>query len=78
MLVGEPLTELTDSCPARADVVPYVGNRPNVGRRLKRFVNEPGIRTEPPMSVPTPMNDPFNARRADSPPDEPPGDNNRL
>jgi hypothetical protein len=38
----------------------------------------PGIRTEPPISVPTPMNDPRNARRAASPPEDPPGERRRL
>lgn len=32
-----------------------------------------GLRIEPPISVPQPTRDPCDARRADSPPDEPPG-----
>ena len=73
-----PLTELTDSCPVRADFEPNVGKRPNVGRREYRLVKVPGIRTEPPISVPTPMNDPRKARRAASPPEDPPGERSRL
>lgn len=35
-------------------------------------MKEHGCRILPPISVPTPMNDPLNETRADSPPDEPP------
>jgi hypothetical protein len=73
-----PLTELTASWPARALVEPYVGNLPKVGRRVYKFEKEPGMRIDPPISVPTPINDPCRARRAASPPEEPPGDKRRL
>lgn len=70
--------------------MPYVGKRPEDGFREYKPQNEAGIpadvsrdpfayisknlRTDPPMSVPTPRGDPLSASNALSPPDEPPLD----
>ena len=40
---------------------------------MKMPQQAPGIRRDPPMSVPTPSGLPRNEIKADSPPDDPPG-----
>lgn len=47
-------------------------------RMVKRPVVEAGRRRDPPISVPTPRGLPYEAMRADSPPEEPPGVRLRL
>lgn len=54
------------------------GRQRTVGRSPYRPVIEAGARIDPPISVPTPMNDPLKETSADSPPELPPEVNCRL
>lgn len=54
------------------DRAPRVGKRPSDGRSVYSPAHVPGIRMEPPISVPTPSGEPFMANSAASPPLLPP------
>lgn len=73
-----PCTERTASWPGIPALKSKFGRRPLEGRMVKRPVVEAGIRSEPPISVPTPRGLPYAAISADSPPEEPPGVKLRL
>jgi len=78
-----PLILRTASWPGRPDRAPYVENRPKDGFKAYKPVNEAGILTLPPISLPTPsgvpiISDvaqdslPLKANKELSPPDDPP------
>lgn len=78
-----PLILRTASWPGRPDRAPYVENRPKDGFKAYKPVNEAGILTLPPISLPTPSGEPaisdvpqdslpFKANNELSPPDDPP------
>lgn len=57
-----------------AGLIFQVGNLPAEGLRPYKWVHAAGMRTDPAISVPTPRAEPVIAKRAASPPEEPPAD----
>jgi hypothetical protein len=68
-----PIGPCTDSCD-HAIAAGQVGTRPGVGRRPTTLQNAAGLRSEPPMSLPSANGTKPAASAAAAPPDDPPTD----
>ena len=68
-----PIGPCTDSCDQPMDAG-HVGTRPGVGRRPTTLQKPAGLRSEPPMSLPSASGTKPAARAAAAPPDEPPAE----